>query len=430
MRSKYILVVASLVILLLVSGCRDEGSKWGSRTSQDDPVVIPPPFFNSLDWPEPYSELAEGSLVISGNLECQAGYFEETPVFLYVFPAALIDPPLPEAVIPPTYEELQDILEANPKVSEWMSWGQDRISKHITEGPSMRDYDDPVKVGQCYDLYEPYFNEFNYFDLEIGNFRIDFDKVARLRPGTQLLMLYGADQVGQTTLEMNIFSVPIPYPELISEINTYSTEFAERIVGLGNALLYLLANSGDDRALDMALIAPYISLYNEAYGDGYNKFKWSEAASNFLTVAYVASDLVSDPVLKDEYVESAEIIADMYDYWCNMFWLAQIVKKDEDDDLYTIYQSGNQHIIDQLTFYDEQYVLEERGGGVITLTVMIYEGIDLFAQIEIVSDPNAPLSVTGFIGGHTIVPDDYIPYFINILAVLEIEGSWPPLYIM
>lgn len=430
MRSKYILFAASLVILLLVSACKDEGSKWGTRTSQDDPVVIPPPFFNSLDWPEPYSELDGGSLVISGNLECQGGYFEETPVFLYVFPAALIYPLLPEPYNPPTYEELQDILEANPTVSEWISWGKYRISKHINEGPSMRDYDDPVKVGQSYDLYGPYFNEYNYFDLEIGNFRIDFDKVARLRPGTQLLMLYGADQVGQTSLEMNIFSVPIPYPELISEINTYSTEFAEGIVGLGNAILDLLANSGDDRALDMALIAPYISLYNGAYGDGYNKFRWSEAASNYLAAAYDAADLVSDPMFKDEYVESAEIIADMFDYWCNMFWLEQIVKKDEYDDLYTIYQAGNQHIIDQLTFYDEQYILGEGGGGVRTLTVTIYEGVDLFAQIEIVSDPNAPLSVTGFIGGHTIVPDDYNPYFINILAVLENEGSWPPLYIM
>jgi hypothetical protein len=316
-------------------------------------------------------------------------------------------------------------------VQQWMAAAREEIFIRVTTGESPEiEYEEAIKGMQAHCLYTPDFNEFQYFDFETGNFRIDFDKFARFNSGRLLLMVCGVDADAQVTIRMNVFTVPVLSPELLAELDSNSISFANRITGLGNALIDVLATSGDGRAADIGLMVPYINLFAEAYGGGYRRSTWDTAAGNFLGASEAASDLLTGyPLLKEGYEETAESIADVYEFLNFLFWTDHIVEKEEDDDLLTMFQTATQQIVDKFNHYNGQYYLEERGNGVKALTCIIYEGEDLFGQLEIIGDPTAPLYVTGFIGNHIIIEEDYNPFFIQIFQVFEEEGYEAPLFI-
>ncbi len=235
-----------VITLLLLSG---------SCSKEQNPVTKgiesvgkqPPPVFNSIDWPTPYTELTdEGRLVITGNLQCPAGYFTDVTLALYIFPTGLIDPPLPEFTgPPPTYIELEQILFANPKVQVWMSWLREWLFRTVTEGPYLPD--EFLKGSHCYGIDQFGFNEYNYVNFETGDFRIDLDDWARLSSGRKLLTLWGIDSTGHTTVKMNILDVPVLFPDLLDDLNADSMEYGNRMTALGSALFEVLAASGDGR---------------------------------------------------------------------------------------------------------------------------------------------------------------------------------------
>ena len=99
-------------------------------------------------------------------------------------------------------------------VQQWMAAAREEIFIRVTTGESPEiEYEEAIKGMQAHCLYTPDFNEFQYFDFETGNFRIDFDKFARFNSGRLLLMVCGVDADAQVTIRMNVFTVPVLSPE-------------------------------------------------------------------------------------------------------------------------------------------------------------------------------------------------------------------------
>lgn len=417
-----------IIILLLVTvSCSSESGTSITRKSQDEIHVLPPPVFNSIDWPAPYTELTdEGRLVITGNLQCPAGYFTDVTLALYIFPTGLIDPPLPVLINPPpTYIELEQILLANPKVQVWMSWLREWLFRTVTEGPYLPD--EFLKGSHCYGISQFGFNEYNYVDFETGDFRIDLDEWARLSSGRKLLTLWGIDQAGQTTVKMNILDVPVLFPDLLDDLNADSMEYGDRMTTLASALFEVLAASGDGRGADIALMVPFFNLAENAYSDGYNVFDWDTSISEFKDEANDAALLIGNPVYRQAYltrVDDIEYIFDLTtrDAWSHHYTLLEGLGSPLDQ-----YQDGHSITHEMYFKITEQWDLIERGGGVKELTILVYEDEDLIAQFSVIGDPSAPLTVTGFIGERPIIPNDYNPYFLEIFGVFHDERIfWPP----
>ena len=78
MRNAYLISLICFFFVSTAIGCGTDGKMAHLRTGQ----LEDPPIFNSLNWPAPYSELPGGRLVISGNIQCDGGYYEEIPIFV------------------------------------------------------------------------------------------------------------------------------------------------------------------------------------------------------------------------------------------------------------------------------------------------------------------------------------------------------------
>ena len=196
MSLRHVFAVMMCVPLLAPQVCTGHDKTSVPRTVQDEPS----PYFTSMTWPVPYAVLPEGRLVITGNLQCPAGYFEEMPMSVTMYPADFIEPPLAIPLFPPpSQENLESALEANPKVQQWISEMRSQLFRRVTEGPFVEDVEswrDLPEGLQSQALFSELFDEYNYVNFEIGDFRIDFDQTARLTPGDVILMVSGIDALG------------------------------------------------------------------------------------------------------------------------------------------------------------------------------------------------------------------------------------------
>ncbi len=428
--TRYIHIAILLTVITCLSGCGDKDKSAFSKTAQDE--MIPPPYFTEVNWPEPYSELEEGSLVITGNLQCPAGVFEEMPIAIEMYPVALIDPPLPEFTNPPpTQEELQAILQANQTVQQWMGEARSGSFRRITEGPfiDVEHWSDFTKGNQSYALFSDNFDDDNYFDFETGDFKVDFDETKRLMPaGDVLVLVEGQDQTGLICIAMNIFLVPqMLSPEIMDELDSASIAFADRLTGLGNALGDVLAVSGDGRALDIAMISPFLTLIEETYSDGYSDRIKEVAGEHLRDSGAAAASLIPDSDYRAFYRLEVDYQADDYEHEGYHCWARHYVDLPPETDFLEKQEEAIQYVIDEFNVFEESYVVTERGGGVKELSVQIDKGEDTIAQFTVIGDPANPLSVVGYIGEHTIVPDDYNPYFVELIGVFYSEHyDWPP----
>ncbi len=280
---------------------------------------------------------------------------------------------------------------------------------------------------QSYSLYSDYFNSYNYVDFNNGNFRIDFEEWAHLTGGQKLLIVFAVDKEGRTGLSMNILNVPVYYPDLLDEIDQSSSDFAERMDGLSEALTDVITVSGRDD--DIALLEPYMEFIQEAFGEGYDEKNWDTAADNLLDGIQNASSLIGDQDYRLMYELVGEYVADRYKFKNFMAWSTHYVTLEAQGETYRYERNlaAVQRIIDGFNEFDEQYTLTDRGNGVLELTVDIYYDMDVIAQFSVIGDPSNPLVVTGFIGEHTIVSGDYNPYFFSLFGIFQDEGiNWPP----
>jgi len=413
-------------------GCGGGDRSMTSRTGQDEIPIPPLPYFTSVNWPAPYTELPEGRLVITGNLQCPAGFFEEQPIGVEMWAVALIDPPLPEVTDPPpvTQEELQGLLEANPTVQQWMEEARSGSFRRITDGPYVRaeHWTDLTKGYQSWGLFSEGFDDYNYFDYGTGDFMIDFDNTKRLLPaGDVLIFVKGQDQTGMIDISMNIFSVPhMLSPEIRAELDSEAIAFADSLVGLGDALTEVMAVSGDDRGVDIALIAPFLTLIDESYGDGYSDPIKEIAAVHLGDSGAAVANLIPEIEYKAIYNAVVDYCVQDYAHDGYSCWSRHFVNLPTGTDFLEKQQEAIQYLFDDFRDYSEQYILTERGGGIKELSVQVYEGEDIVAQFTVIGDPANPLVILGYIGEHSIVPDDYNPYVVELLAVFESEHIiWP-----
>lgn len=410
-------------------GCGDRSMT--SRTGQDEIVIPPLPYFTSVNWPAPYTELPEGRLVITGNLECPAGFFEDLPVGIDMWAVKLIDSPIAAVTNPPiTQEELQGLLEANPTVQQWIEESRSDSFRRITEGPFVKypHWADKTKGYQSWGLFSEGFDDYNYFDYGTGDFMIDFDNTKRLMPaGDVLIFVEGQDQTGMICIAMNIFSVPhMLSPEIRGELDSEAIAFADSFTGLGNALAEVMAVSGDDRGVDIALIAPFLTLIDESYGDGYSDPIKEIAAVHLKDSGAAVANLIPETEYRAIYNAVVDYCVQGYAHDGDKCWSRHYVNLPPGTDFLEKQQEAIQYLLDDFREYSEQYILTECGGGIKALSVQVYEDEDIVADFIVIGDPANPLVVLGYIGEHDIVPDDYNPYVVELLGVFESEHIiWP-----
>ncbi len=426
---RYMAISAAALLLTICFGCGDSNGRGAVKTAQDE--MIPPPYFTEINWPDPFTELQQGRLVITGNLQSPAGYFEEQPIAIEMYAVPLIDPPLPEFTNPPpTQQELQIVLLNNQTVQQWVAKARNDSFRRITEGPFVGadHWSDFTKGAQSWALFSESFDDDNYLDFETGDFEIDFDQTKRLMPvGAVLIFLIGQDQTGLISIAMNIYSVPqVLSPEIIDSLDDASIAYASSLTGLGDDLNEVLAVSGDDRSVDIALIAPFLTLIDEVYGEGYSDARKAAAAEHLRTSGALASSLIAETEYREIYRAVVDYIAEDYAFFGFACWSRHYMNLPAGVDYIEAQEDAIQEMVDDFNRFSEQYVLTERGGGVKELSVQVNEGENVVAQFTIIGDPENPLVVTGYIGEHTIVPDDYNPYIAGLLGVFESEGYvWP-----
>ncbi len=174
-------------------------------------------------------------------------------------------------------------------------------------------------------------------------------------------------------------------------------------------------------------MVPFFNLAENAYSDGFKVHDWDTYISIFKDEAIDAALLIGNPIYRQAYltrVDDIEYIFDLTtrDAWSHHYTLLEGLGSPLDQ-----YQDG--HSITHEMYFEimEQWNLIERGGGVKELTILVYEGEGLIAQLSVIGDPNAPLSVVGFIGERIITSNDYNPYFMEIFGVFHDERIfWPP----
>ncbi len=384
-----------------------------------------------MTWPLPFAELPEGSLVITGNLQCPAGYFEEMPISVTMYPTDFIDPPVEITLNPETaYEDLMNGLLANPTVQGWIAKSQADLFRRVTEGPFVEEVEnwrELPKGLQSRAFFTEEFDEFNYVDFQTGEFRLDFDQTARLLPGDTLVMVEGVDSMGRTCINMNIYSIQNYAPDVMVDLDAASIAFAQRLVGLGNAATEVLSISGDDRAADIALIDPFFNFITEAYGSGYYEWVWDSASANLRESGNNASIVIVDPAVRTFYLTIISSICNIFESLNSIYWDNHYILFNPNINLQEEYEETYQDIISKFTEFQEAYEIIERGDGVKELTVIINQSSQVVAQFTIISNPSAALVVMGFIGQHEITVNDYNPYVLELLKVFYDEGiNWPP----
>jgi len=427
MKRRTFLATVIVAVLATSFGCSGQNRNSVSRAAQDAPL----PYFNAVIWPPPNTVLTEGRLVITGNLQCPAGYFEEMPMSVYMYPVSFINPPLPAVANSHqvTQQQLQQILAANGSIQGLINETRAVLLRRVTEGPFVgaEKWQDFTQGLQSRGIFSHDFDQHNYVDFQTGNFRIDFSETARLTPGDTLLMVEGVDQDGIICIAMNIFSISDLIPGNPSAEDVSAIAYSGRIVGLGNALIQVLGVSGDNRGNDIALIHPFLDFVMGAYGQGFYEWNWDTAAANLRQASIAPAALLTDPAYKAIYEGVVSYIAEEYEFRNYLYWSNHFVDIPPGTDLVQKHQEADQYLISQFTEFNEQYIITDRGGGVKELTVWINQGMNLVAQFSVIADPNSPLVVMGFIGQHTIVPADYNPYFLEIFDVFESEHiAWPP----
>jgi len=426
MRLNHLFAGMLCFFLLSVQSCTGHAKNNISRGGQSEPC----PHFTSVSWPAPYSILPEGRLVITGNLQCPAGYFEEMPIDVSMYPVAFIEPPLALSLNPPpSHQALQAALEANPKVQELILIARTDLLRRVTEGPfnDKESLDDYTKGLASHAIFSEAFDEYNYVNFQTGDFRIDFDQTARLTPGDTLLMVEGIDALGSICIEMNIFSIADLAPESLAELDAASIAHAQRLVGLGNAVIQVLRVSGDNRTIDIALLQPFLPFINEAYGDGYHKWDWDSAVIHLRAATDAASTGISNPTVRLFYKTVVNAFCHFYEFSNFKYWISHFVEIPPGMDLLEKNEEAVDYTISQLTEFQEQYIVTVRGGGALEVTIIINQSNELAAQFSIIADPHAALVVVGFIGEHNITVEDYNPYVIELLKIFEDEGiPWPP----
>ena len=226
---------------------------------------------------------------------------------------------------------------------------------------------------------------------------------------------------------MNIFSVPDFAPDIIADLDTASVTFAQRLSGLGNAVIQVLSISGDGRAADIALFQPFLVFITEAYGNGFNKWQWDTAAGHLRDAADSASTVIADPTVRSFYIMMVTALCDIYESVNSMYWDNHFVDIPPGMNLPEKQEEAVQELISEFTEFQEQCLITDRGGGVKELTIIVMQSNQVVAQLSIIADPNTALVVMGFIGEHIITVDDYNPYVFELLKVFQEEGiGWPP----
>lgn len=417
--NRIILFILIMVLFSISISCSGDG---GRAVVERKPATTDLPYFASLEWPPTCSELPEGRLVITGTLVFPGGPDPEGPVMMFVF----ADPGNCTGVGEKGSESENGGGESNPSKIPYIQELESKVL-HFLEGrhKGEKSTDEFPKGCQGYGLFYDDNNEYRYFHPENGRFRIDFDQWCRFTPGDKILILAGLDTYANGVVATNIYRVPHYAVDAYAATVQVRNEYGAMMTYFCQAILDALAFYPLERHIDIETITATRDLYAQAYLGNTVMTNYRAIGEAYGQRADLIAQNISNPNFREAFILVADYIEEEFIFNGDVANASHFQRLFAESDPTQNFMDSAWKLEDlytQCPITTQREILPPVG---LKVTLDILRGEAPLAHIVMSGSPSSLLVVTGNIGNHTIVGDDYNPYFIKMFGLLYEEGFVP-----